>query len=326
MDVLVLLASLTIVTLGAEALVRGASMLALRAGVSALFVGLTVVGFGTSSPELAASLTATLRGSSDVSVGNVVGSNIFNIGVILGVTALLQPIRVSLRAIRRDLLVAMAAATVPLLSLLMGGRLSRGAGLFLVSTLVMYLGVAYRSARKATREERELALSEVESTLAVDPSSGRLRDRPWVSMTLVTLGLIMLVIGSRYFVGSAMDLAKTMGVSDLVIGLTVVSAGTSLPELVTSLVAAKRRNPDIAIGTVIGSNIFNVLGILGTCALVEPQAVSRQIVLLDTPIMCLATLALIPIMKSGGVVSRKEGVLLVVGYVAYVAVIMIRGS
>lgn len=326
MELAVLLASLVVVTMGAEALVRGASTLALRAGVSALFVGLTIVAFGTSSPELAASLTATLRGSTDVSVGNVVGSNIFNVGLILGLTALVHPIRVRLHAIRRDLMVAMAAATVPFLSVLMGGQVSRSAGLFLVSALFVYVAASYRSARTAHREERELARDEIQSTLAVDLSHDRLRDRTWVNIVQVLLGMLMLVLGSRYFVGSAMELASRAGMSDLAIGLTVVSAGTSLPELVTSLVAAKRRNPDIAIGNVIGSNIFNLLGILGACALVEPQAVARQVLYLDAPVMCLATLALLPIMRSGGVVSRTEGVALIVGYAAYLAVTLILGS
>jgi cation:H+ antiporter len=326
MVVLVLLVSLATVTLGAEALVRGASVLALRAGVSALFVGLTVVGFGTSAPELMASLTATLRGSTDISVGNVVGSNIFNVGMILGLTATIRPVRVALHAVRRDLLVAIAACAVPFLSLLAGGRLSEAMGVGLIAVLVSYLVVAYRSGRTAERGESELALSEVRSTLDLEPAEVRFRDRTAVSLGMVVVGLAMLVVGSRFFVGSAIEIAHTMGVSDLLIGLTIVSVGTSLPELMTALVATKRHNPDIAIGNVLGSNIFNLLGILGVCAVAEPQVVPPGILWIHAPVMFVASCALLPLIKTGGCVSRREGAVLVLGYVAYVVLLVARGA
>jgi cation:H+ antiporter len=326
MDLWILLGSLVVVTLGAEGLVRGASALALRAGISALFVGMTVVGFGTSSPELAASLTATLRGAGDVSVGNVVGSNILNIALIVGITAMIRPIRVQLGAVRRDVLVALGASLVPLASLAMGGTIPRGAGVVLLAVLVGYLGISYRTARRAAAAERDLALEEVESTLDVDPAGRGLGDRVWFNLLLVVAGLALLVLGSRMFVGAALNLARAVGMSDLVVGLTVVAAGTSLPELVTSAVAALRRNPDIAIGNVIGSNIFNLLGILGTCAVVSPQAVGREVILVHTPVMVLVTLALLPVLKTGGVVSRREGIVLVLAYVAYVTTQIVRAG
>ena len=321
MTLLILAGSLAVITLGAEALVRGASMLALRRGVSPLFVGLTIVGFGTSTPELGASLAASLRGASDVAVGNVVGSNVFNIAVILGLTALIRPVRVRLRAVRRDLLVAIAAAAVPWSSLLAGNTINRGIGGLLLVGLVIYVATAYRSAQRAPFEEKKLAEEEVRSTLVAPSARQRLAGLGW-NVLLVLGGLGLLVVGSRAFVDAAIILARSVGMSDLVIGLTIVAAGTSLPELVTSLVAARRRNPDIALGNVIGSNIFNCFGILGTCAIVRPQSVGVEVLVRDTPVMLVATLALIPIMRSGGTISRREGGLLLVGYGVYLGALL----
>lgn len=325
-NLLVILVSLGLVTVGAEFLVRGASWLALRAGVSALFVGLTIVGFGTSSPELGASLTATLKGSSGVSVGNVIGSNLFNIGVILGVTALIQPVRVALTAVRRDLLVAIVASFVPWLSLGFAGALPRASGLVMLGALAAYLVIAYRAARAESRVQTELAAHEVESTLSLEPRATGARDRVLLNVGLVVGGLALLVLGSQWFVGAAIDLAQSLGVSDLLIGLTVVAAGTSLPELVTSVVAARRGNPDIAVGNIIGSNIFNLLGILGACTLVAPQRIEPRILWFDAPVMVVLTLALVPLLRSGGVITRREGLLILAIYVTYSSILVARGG
>jgi cation:H+ antiporter len=326
MTVVTLVLSLAVVTFSAEILVRGASVLALRAGVTPLFVGLTVVGFGTSMPELGASLAATARGATDVSVGNVVGSNIFNICVVLGVSALFRPIRVRLAAIRRDLAVALAAATVPWLSVLSGATLPRWFGLLMLGALLGYVGFAYRAGRRAASEERQIAAAGLQSTLDVPQGERRLRDRVATNVLLVIAGLGLLVVGSRVFVDAALDIARSFGVSELAIGLTIVAVGTSLPELVTSLVAAARGNPDIAVGNIVGSNIFNVLGILGVSAVVLPQTMSPWILSIDTPVMLTATAALLPIVRSGGRISRAEGAALVVGYVAYVGYALARGG
>lgn len=319
-----LIISLGVVTLGAEALVRGASFLALRMGLSPLFVGLTIVGFGTSSPELAASVVATLEGSTDVSVGNVIGSNIFNIGVIVGITALIHPIRTQLRAVRRDLVVAIGAAAVPWLSFGFSGTLPRVVGVLLVSTLVMYLLIAYHSSRRAS--SRDILLVEDELLDTVETPKFRVLKQSWVNAVLVVGGLALLVVGSRVFVISALALARAAGMSELLMGLTIVSAGTSLPELVTSVVAGTRGNPDIAVGNIIGSNIFNVFGILGISAIVRPQTLSPQILALDVPVMVLATLALVPMIRSGGKISRLEGLLLLLGYGGYLAVLLFRAA
>lgn len=324
MTLLLLFGSLSLVTLGADFVVRGASALALRAGVSPLFVGLTIVGFGTSTPELGASLAATLRGFGDVGVGNVIGSNIFNIGVILAAAALIRPMAIRLAAVRRDLLVALAAATVPWMTWATGSIVTRWLGGLMLTSLVFYLHGAYRAARRAHIADRQLAREEIGATLALEPQPHRWRDATWLQFAVVLAGIGLLVAGSKVFVGSAITLARTLGVSDLVIGLTIVALGTSLPELVTSVVAAARRSQDIAVGNIIGSNIFNMLGILGTCAVVQPQTLSPQVLLVDTPVMVIATVALLPIMKSGGRISRGEGGLLLAGYLGYLAIIVLR--
>lgn len=319
-QVLIIVVALGGVTLGAELLVRGASRLALRAGVSSLFVGLTIVGFGTSSPELGASLTATLRQSSDVALGNVVGSNIFNIAVILGLTAILQPIRVQLSAVRRDLLVAIGAALVPWLALPFAGFIPRPVGFVLVALLAAYLAGAYRQARRAAAAEVQLVEQEMRPAHK-EPRGAVARD-----VVLVVAGLALLVLGSRGFVDAAIGIARQIGWSELVIGLTLVSVGTSLPELVTSLVAVRRGNTDIAVGNVIGSNIFNLLGIVGVCAAVAPQAVNRTLMLRDAPLMLVLSLALLPIMRSGGRISRLEGGALAGVYVAYATYLVASGG
>lgn len=317
---LVIVVSLGAVTLGAELLVRGASRLALRAGVSSLFVGLTIVGFGTSSPELGASLTATLRQSSDVALGNVVGSNLFNIGVILGLTALLRPIRVQLSAVRRDLLVAMGAALVPWLALPFGGSIPRPVGLALVAVLAAYLFAAYRHARLAAAVDVQLVEREMR------PAHREVRAALVRDVALVIGGLALLVGGSRGFVDASIAIARQIGWSELVIGLTLVSAGTSLPELVTSLVAMRRGNTDIAVGNVIGSNIFNMLGIVGVCATAAPQHVARELLQRDAPLMLAASLALLSIMRTGGRISRAEGGLMLAAYVAYATWLIVTGG
>ncbi len=326
MEWLVLVFSLAVVTAGAEGLVRGASLLALRMGVSHLFVGLTIVGFGTSSPELAASVVATMRGSIGISVGNVIGSNIFNIGVIVGISALMHPIRIRLRVIRRDFMIAIAAATAPWIALAFGGALPRGAGVLFVAVLIAYILGAYLSDRTVARRDVRLAEDELVNTITIPKADSRVVESMWVNVILVVGGLILLIIGSRVFVSSAMALGRAAGVSELLIGLTIVSAGTSLPELMTSIVASARRNPDIAVGNIIGSNIFNVFGILGVSAIIRPQSLTYQVIAVDVPVMLLATLALVPIVRTQGIISRREGVILLAGYGGYLALLLLRGG
>lgn len=319
-QILIIVVSLVAVTAGAELLVRGAARLALRAGVSSLFVGLTIVGFGTSSPELGASLTATLKHATDVGLGNVVGSSLFNIGAILALTAVLKPIRVQIAAVRRDMAVLAGASLVPFVALGFGGVIPRPVGVLLLGLMAAYLWAAYRGARKAGVDEVELIAREL-------PAPRRAVEVPaWRDILYIALGLGLLIVGSNGFVEAAIDLARGLGWSELLIGLTLVSIGTSLPEMVTSLVAVRRGNSDIAVGNVIGSNIFNLVGIVGACATVAPQQVARNLLVRDTPVLLLLTLALVPIMRSGGRISRLEGGLLLTGYVAYVIVIAVNGG
>lgn len=317
-----IIVALLIVSTGAELLVRSASLLALRAGVSPLFVGLTIVGFGTSSPELGASLTATLQGYNDVSVGNVIGSSSFNIAFILGITALICPIKIEIKQVRSDLLVSSIAAFIPLCALFFSGVIPTEIGIFMVLGLCAYLYRAYRKSRTAPTHENVQLAEEVSNTLLLNTKSQALRDATWVNVLLVIISLTMLILGSKAFVEEAVTLARLFHISELVIGLTVVSIGTSLPELVTSIAAARKKNADLAIGNVIGSNIFNILGILGICAIIKPQHVSAQILSIDTPMLIVLSLALLPIIKSDGCISRREGLLLLLSYFCYMVFLL----
>lgn len=312
---LFLVLGLGMVTLGAEALVRGAVRLATRMGLSPLFIGMTIVGFGTSTPELGASLTASIKGVTDISVGNVVGSNIFNIAFILGLAAVLCPIRVAIREMRADMIVMLLVAFVPLAGALTG-TVDRWMGVLMLAGLAAFVLIGYRRARSAPKEEQILVDREIESVVHAR------KDALWLSVLLVVVGLALLVTGSVFFVDSARTIASSFGMSDLVIGLTIVAAGTSLPELATSVVAAYRKSPDIAVGNVVGSNIFNVLGILGISAVVTPQGVGRQVLLMDLPVMIALSALLWMLMRSGQRLTRGEGFVLLACYGAYLVMLL----
>jgi cation:H+ antiporter len=297
---------------GGELFVRGSVAMALILGVPQLVIGLTVVSLGTSAPELFVSLGSVARGAADLATSNVVGSNIFNVMVVLGCSAAILPLRVESRLVRRDvpLLIAVSMAVWGMAS---AGTVTWQAGLALVTALVINTVWEIRTAR----EEPE-ALEEAEPEIAPDAARG--------GMGLAGLrllgGLILLVLGSRVLVAGASSAALGLGVSQTVIGLTIVSAGTSMPELVTSVVAALRGRTDLAIGNVVGSNLLNQLLILGSCALVsglpglrvDPVLIQR-----DLPVMVLTTLACLPIFWTRGRISRLEGGALVTLYVLYIA-------
>lgn len=298
--------ALVLLFVGAEGLVRGSSSLALRAGLSRLMVGLTIVAFGTSSPELVVSVEAALSNQGDISVGNVVGSNIFNIAVILGITALVCPIPVHRQVIKIDAPVALGVALL-LVLLLLNQTLSRLEGVLLFSGIVAY---TWMSVILARREPPPVSADE-ENILAVTTS------RHWgVDIALILVGLAILVAGSRLLVENSVALAVSFGISEAVIGLTIVAAGTSMPELATSLVAAFRKQPDIAIGNIVGSNIFNVLGILGVASIVSPID-APGISTLDYAVMILFTVLLIPLLYTGRMLHRVEGAVLLALYFGY---------
>ena len=295
---------LILLVAGGEVLVRGAVALAERLGVSPLLVGLTVVGFGTSTPELVTSLQAALQGSPGLAVGNVIGSNIANILLILGIAAVLTPVAVSRGAFKRDG-TALILATVATMAIVLTGTLGRVGGAALVLGLLVYIVVAYRIDRATPA-----ALVEADSASApVMPL--------WRAALFAVGGIAITILGARFLVGAATSLAAAAGVSDTLIGLTVVAVGTSLPELVTAVMAAIRKQGDIAFGNVLGSNIYNVLGILGITALVKPLEVPAEIANFDIWVMGAATLVLAAVAVTGWRVTRAEGAGLVALYVGY---------
>ncbi len=300
-----ILAGLLLLTGGAEGLVRGAASLARRLGLSSLVIGLTVVAFGTSMPELVVSVGAALRGSPSVALGNVVGSNIANIGLILGTGALIAALRVKAQVIRFDMPI-LAAVSLLLAVLLADGQVSRLDGALLTTALVAYLVYSVRWAEADVEVEAEFEEAlPVPRGLALD-------------LVLLGGGLALLVAGARLLVEGAVALATLLHVSEIVIGLTVVAVGTSLPELATSVVAAWREEGDIAVGNAVGSCIFNILGILGITALVHPLGTAGLSVV-DAAVMVGFTLFLLPLMRTGFVLSRVEGALLLAAYVGYIA-------
>ena len=304
-------AGLVFLVLGAEALVRGASRFALGFGISPLIIGLTVVAFGTSSPELAVSVKAALSGQSGVAVGNVIGSNIFNVLFILGLSALIVPLVVSKQLLRLDVPVMIALSVIVLL-LSLDGSVSRADGIMLVTGLGGYIGVLIYLSRKESLERDKEGSNE--SKGAKRTSSDTLKNS-----LLILGGLTLLVVGSRWLVDGAVSFAQYMGVSELIIGLTIVAAGTSLPEVVTSLIAAIRGQRDIAVGNVIGSNIFNLMGVLGVASIVAPSGIEvpPAVISFDLPVMIAVAFACLPIFFTGGGISRPEGSLLLGYYVAY---------
>ena len=305
--IIYLLAGLVLLYFGAEGLVRGSASLALRLGLSPLVVGLTVVAFGTSSPELMVSLKAAMNGQGDISVGNVVGSNICNIGLILGLCALITPISTNSQIVRVDIPI-MLGITALSTALLAGGRLGRGEGFFLFALLVAYLIFSIQLARRQPADSlgaefgEEVKISK--RGLAVD-------------VLMVIGGLVLLVFGARFLVDGAVIIARTFGWSEALIGLTIVAIGTSLPELATSLLAAIKKESDIAVGNIVGSNIFNLLGILGLTAMVHPLQ-AAGIGTVDLVVMAAFSLVLWPMAFHQQRIIRPEGALLLAGYAGYV--------
>jgi cation:H+ antiporter len=304
-DVLAILGGIALLYGGAEGLVRGSSALALRLGLTPLVVGLTVVAFGTSMPELIVSVDATLAGRGSIALGNVVGSNIGNIALILGISALIAPLAVRARIIRLDLPILLAA-TLLMVVLVADGTVGRGGAGILLAALLAYTGFTLWNAR------RESAAVAAEFAAGV-PRVGR---HAAVDAALLLGGLALLVAGARLLVIGAVAVAEDAGMSEAVIGLTIVAIGTSLPELATSAVAAWRGEGDLAIGNVLGSNIFNILGILGVAGMVRPIA-GEGIGAVDLGVMLALTLLLLPMMWTGRRVSRGEGAVLLLAYGAY---------
>ncbi len=310
MNALYVLAGTGLLAAGGEALIRGALGTAKRYGVSPLLCGLVIVGFGTSMPEMVVSIEAALGGQPDIAIGNVVGSNIANILLILGVCALITPLAVSALALRRDAMMVIAASAL-FIVLAHSGALSRPEGALLLLCLFAYLAWAYWSEKFKAAPSAAVHEAEVDEVTLV-PKSAR-----WAALAVAT-GLVFLIAGSKILLTGAVGIASGLGVSEAVIGLTLVAVGTSLPEFTISVIAALRRHADVAVGNVLGSNIFNVLGILGVSALLQPLAVQGRILVFDQWVMFGVALVLLVLLSTGRRVSRIEGAVLLLGYAAYV--------
>jgi cation:H+ antiporter len=315
-----LVLGLVLLVVAAELLVRGSSRLGLRFGLSPLVVGLTIVAFGTSSPELAVGISAGLLGQSHIAVGNIVGSNIFNVLVVLGVSALITPLVVQQQLVRFDVPLAIGVSLIFLLMAL-DGNIGLLDGLLLTAGIVSYTVFAIRQ----SRQESAAINDEYSQEFA---SAGGLLDRLSMQLLAIVAGLLLLVLGAHWLVESAVAIARALGVSEVVIALTIIAAGTSLPELATSIVAALRGERDIAVGNVIGSGLFNLLAIGGIAALVTPGglSVAPSVLSFDLPMMVAVALACLPIFATGHQISRWEGALFFAYYIAYVTYLILAAT
>ncbi|MGK4343914.1 calcium/sodium antiporter [Ectopseudomonas oleovorans] len=316
-----LIAGLVLLVAGAEVLVRGAAKLAAQFGIPPLVIGLTVVAFGTSAPETAVSVQSAFNGSGDLAIGNVIGSNIANVLLILGLTALIAPLIVSRQLIRLDVPI-MIGASLLTFGLAWDGSLSRLDGALLFAGVLAYTGFLIYSARKDKGGDDDEFAKEFGLDEAPKPYA-------WaINLGLIIAGLVLLVTGSNFLVEGAVTLARALGISELVIGLTVVAVGTSLPELATSILAAIKGERDIAVGNIVGSNIFNLLCVLGLASLVSPAAisVSPNALAFDFPVMIAVAVACLPIFFAGYRINRWEGLLFLAYYVAYTLYLILSST
>jgi cation:H+ antiporter len=305
---------LVVLTLGAEFLIRGSSRLAAVLGISPLVIGLTIVAYGTSTPELVVSIQSGLMGQADVALANVVGSNIFNILAILGPCAIILPLTVSSQLIRFDVPI-MIGASFLVWFFASDGKIGMVDGAILTTLIALYTGWSIVKSRGESKEVE----AEYEAEYGVAKSGGRSRAAILFDVGLIGAGLLCLVLGGQWFVEGSISLARALGVSEVIIGLTIVAAGTSLPELATSIVATIRGERDIAIGNVIGSCLYNLLCILGIASLVTPGGLSVHPLMLrvDIPVMVLVAIACLPVFLTGMTISRWEGSLFFAGYLLY---------
>ncbi|MBO1437308.1 calcium/sodium antiporter [Meiothermus sp. CFH 77666] len=312
LSLLLIAGGIVLLYFGGEALVKNAVVLARSWGISTMVVGLTVVAFGTSSPELAASLAAALSGSPAIAIGNVVGSNTLNILLILGVTALVAPIRAQAQFIKREVPIMIGSALLLFWFLYFDQQVSRLEGLLAVVLLGLYIWFLYQSSAGESAEVQG----------EFDQEYGRPVRASWQTYGGVVLGLVLLGVGARLLTIGAVELARAFGVPELIIGLTIVALGTSLPEVAASIMAALRREPDIALGNIVGSNVFNILGILGITALVQPIGLPWESIQRDMWVMLGASVLLWPFLVTGFRLGRREGGVFLGLYVIYVALLI----
>lgn len=320
MTIFMFFAGLILLIAGAELLVKGASEIAAIAGLSKLVIGLTVVAYGTSFPELVVCLVASYSGQPDIAVGNVVGSNIFNILCVIGISAVVLPLYISRQIIRLDVPV-MLAVTVIMFLFSLDGQISRFEGAFLTILGFIYTWWLVTSGKKESLEEDQEALKN-------ETSSEKKWKRLLINIFLVIAGLVLLAFGSRWLVNGAVYIARALEVSELVIALVIVAAGTSLPELATSVVAAMRHERDIAVGNIIGSNIFNIIFVLGMSGLIasDPIKVSPAALKFDIPVMLAVSLACLPVFFTGERITRWEGLLFIGYYIFYIVYLILTAK
>jgi cation:H+ antiporter len=305
-DILFLISGLVLLYYGADWLVGGSASLALRCGVSPLVAGLTVVAYGTSMPELVVTIKSAISGQPGLALGNIVGSNLFNVGVILGLAALIQPIHVDLRVIRFDI-PFMLAISILFALMLQTGRLERWMGMILVILLLTYTVWQICSSRRNNNPKLEEEFKD-----AVKPyAQSALADMAWVA-----IGIVVLSLGGRLLVNGSVGIARAIGVSETVIGLTIVAAGTSAPELAATLVAAFKKEVDIAVGNIVGSNVFNILSVGGIASLIYPLD-ATSITPIDLYAMLIISALMLPLAWSSFVLKRWEGIVLISSYGVY---------
>ncbi|MDJ0690313.1 MAG: calcium/sodium antiporter [Xenococcaceae cyanobacterium MO_188.B32] len=318
-NIVILVGGLILLVVGAELLVKGASSLAGILGISPLIIGLTIVAYGTSAPEMAVSIMSSFAGKADIAVGNVLGSNIFNILLILGVSALVTPLIVARQIIRSDVPI-MIGVSILLLIFGLDGKISRVDGtIFFIGGIVYTLSLIYQSHRQINNSDRDEFAEEYgflgEKTAMI-----------WVrNLVFIIGGSLLLILGSRWLVSSAISIARALGISELLIGLTIVSVGTSLPELATSIMASIRGERDIAVGNVLGSNIFNILAVLGIAGMIAPDGivVSQAAIEFNAPVAVAVAFACLPIFYSGSQINRWEGLLFTFYYFAYTSYLIL---
>ncbi|TAG46967.1 MAG: sodium:calcium antiporter [Betaproteobacteria bacterium] len=304
-----ILGGLVLLLIGGELLVRGAVASAKSLGVSPLVIGLTLVGFGTSTPELVTSITAALNNSPGIAVGNVVGSNIANVLLILGIAAMIYPLAIDPKGFRRDAIMVVVAA-LACLAVVLNGFMGRWVGFVFVAVLIAYVVYVYQSERRAPDEAAVVAEHRAEDA----PKGPKAM---WISIAMAVIGIAITILGAKFLVSGSIELAKGFGISDTIIGLTIVAVGTSMPELVSSVIAALRKHSDVAYGNIIGSNIFNVLFILGATSIISPIAMPSQIAAFDIWVMLAATALLVFFARSGFKLQRWEGLVFMLAYCGY---------
>jgi cation:H+ antiporter len=317
MTILLMIVGLGLLVAGAELLVRGASRLAAAFGISPLVIGLTVVAFGTSSPEMAVSVMSAYSGQADLAVGNVVGSNIFNVLFILGLSAVIAPLIVSRQLIRLDVPL-MIGISILFLVLSLDGNINRFDGVILFVGIIAYTAFQIFQSRREKKNAEGEEQIEKPTTLA----------QWFINFAFVIGGLGLLIVGSNWLVDGAIFIAQSLGVSEMIIGLTIVAAGTSLPEVATSVIASIRGQRDIAVGNVVGSNIFNILAVLGLSSLVSPESinVAASALRFDIPVMIAVALACLPIFFTGRVIARWEGFVFLAYYIIYTLYLILAAT